>query len=278
MKPVLKNKILKTLVPILLILASTLSANAAEPLTALEIMQKVDQRDDGDTSESETVMVLIDRHKNQRIRHLKMFRKDFGEDSKSIMFFLSPADVKNTSFLTYDYDEAEKDDDTWLYLPALRKVKRIASGDKSGAFMGSDFTYSDVGGLEIDQWDFKFGMKKEAIIDGQQTWVIVGKPKKNIKKKVINETGYLQTQSWVRQDNFMLVKGKFWVKKGKKIKYLTAKKIKQINGIWTAQEMKMITTKRKRVEHASILQIKNVHYNKPLKDKMFTKTRMEGGL
>ena len=68
------------------------------------------------------------------------------------MFFLSPADVKDTGFLTYDYDEEGRDDDQWLYLPALKKTKRIASGDKSGSFMGSDFTYADMTDRLIPYW------------------------------------------------------------------------------------------------------------------------------
>ena len=116
----------------------------ANALTGREIMEKVSDRDEGDRSVSEMEMILIDRKGKKRVRKLKAYGMEQDKDSLSLMFFLSPADVRNTGFLTYDYDESGKDDDQWLYLPALRKTKRIAAGDKSGSFMGSDLNYSDM--------------------------------------------------------------------------------------------------------------------------------------
>ncbi len=246
--------------------------------TAREIMEKVDARDDGDMSVSENVMILIDKRKNQRVRQLKSFRKDFGKDSKSVMFFISPADVRNTAFLSYDWDEEDRDDDTWLYLPALRKPKRIASSDKSGSFMGSDFTYSDMNGFQIEDWDYEFYKKKEDMVDSFKTWIITGNPKVSKKQKVIKETGYLKSRMWVRQDNYLMVKGMFWVKKGKKIKHFSAKEIKKIDGIWTPHEIRMTTTKKKKFEHSSIIKTIKVEYNIELKDNIFTIQKMERGL
>jgi len=93
----------------------------ADDVKAREIMQKVDDRDDGDNQTSDMVMTLIDKHDKKRIRKLSLFLKDKGEDTLRLMFFLHPADVKDTSFLTWDYDDPDKDDDQWLYLPALKK-------------------------------------------------------------------------------------------------------------------------------------------------------------
>jgi hypothetical protein len=246
--------------------------------TAEEIITKMDRLDDGDTAISESVMILIDNKQQQRVRQLKSFRKDYGEDSKSIMFFITPADVRNTAFLTYDWDDESRDDDSWLYLPALRKPKRIASNDKSGSFMGSDFTYSDVNGVQIEDWDYKFAKKKEEKVDGFDTWVIEGRPKKSKKDDVIKRTGYLKTKTWIRKDIFMTVKAQLWVKQGKKIKYLKVKDISKVNGIWTAHEVQMTTTKRRRIEHSSILRTTKITYNVDLQDDVFTIARMERGL
>ncbi|MCP4753162.1 MAG: outer membrane lipoprotein-sorting protein [Proteobacteria bacterium] len=250
---------------------------AAESLRPREIMQKVDDRDDGQTSSSEMTMVLIDRRGNKRVRQMKSFRKDFGKDTKSINFFLSPADVRNTTFLSYEWDDEDKEDDNWLYLPALRKVKRISSGNKKDSFMGSDFSYADMNGLELNEWDYTF--KKENVkLDGHDCWVIEAVPKKEKRKKVINETGYLKSIVWVRKDIFMTVKSKSFVKKGKKIKYFTASEIEKVQGIWTAKKLTMITTKRKRKEHATVIVFNNMIYNKGVVDSMFTTQRMERGL
>ena len=128
----------------------------ADELSAFDVMKKADERYDGDTSSSEMTMILIDKRNNQRVRKIKGFTKDYGKDEKSINFFLSPADVRNTAFLTYDWDDENKEDDNWLYLPALRKIKRISSGNKKDSFMGSDFSYADMNGLEITDWQYRF--------------------------------------------------------------------------------------------------------------------------
>jgi len=93
----------------------------ADEMTAKTVMKKVDARDDGDRSIAEMTMLLIDRHGKQRSRTIRSFSLDKADDTYSLMFFLTPADVTGTGFLTYDYDETTRDDDQWLYLPALKK-------------------------------------------------------------------------------------------------------------------------------------------------------------
>ena len=88
-------------------------AEDAEPLTGRQIMDLVDMRDDGDHATQDMKMILIDKNGSQRKRTIRSYRMDKGEDSYSIMFFLDPADVKDTGFLTYDYDEVDRDDDQW---------------------------------------------------------------------------------------------------------------------------------------------------------------------
>lgn len=93
--------------------------STAHALTAREIMEKVDARDDGDNMTANVEMILIDKNNNHRIRKMKVFTKDKGKNTWKLQFFLAPADVKDTGFLTYDYYEGNRDDDQWLYLPDL---------------------------------------------------------------------------------------------------------------------------------------------------------------
>lgn len=246
-------------------------------LTAYEIIEKMDKRENGDTRIFDTTMLLIDKNNQQRIRKIKNISKDFGDDTKTIIFFLTPADVKNTAYMSFDWQESSKEDDSWLYLPALKKVKRIASADKSGSFMGSDFTYSDINGIEINDWDFSFVGENDRS-DDADTWVIQGVPKKETQQKVTDETGYLRLLLWIQKDNYMLVKAKYWVRQGRKIKYFAAADIRKTDGIWTAYEMKMITTVKGEVEHSSLLKFSNVQYNTPVDDTSFTTRNMERGL
>ncbi len=115
------------------------SLSAAE-LTALEVMQAVDDRDDGESFVADYTMVLMDRRERQRTRNLRIYSKNYGADTRSLSRFESPADIRGTSYLNNDWDDPARDDDSWLYLTALQRVKRIASSDTSDSFLGSDFT------------------------------------------------------------------------------------------------------------------------------------------
>ena len=267
-------KIVKAVIIALVGLGFVLTPYAlADDPKAREIMQKVNDREDGDNSISQEEMILIDKRGKQRIRKIKSFRKDFGEDTHSILFFEEPADVRNTSFLTLDYDDETKDDDQWLYLPALKKVKRIASSDKDGAFMGSDFSYGDMTKRELSK--FKFKLDGEKVVDGHKTWVIVSTP---ISEEVIDEYGYTKAKVYVRQDNFVVIQGLSLWKKGKKIKQMKVQKLEQIDGIWTVREITMKTIKNKKVQHQTLLKTTDIKYNQQLEENMFTTRRMEKGL
>ena len=260
---------------LLFILAMTYGAfciSADEP-EARAIMVKVDARDDGDNQTSEMEMILIDKRGTQRIRKIRSMNKDKGEDKQRIMFFMQPADVKNTGFLTYDYDEIDKDDDQWLYLPALRKSKRISTSDKSGSFMGSDFTYSDMTSKELDNYDYS--LKKEMQVNGKDVWVIEAIPRT---KETIKETGYTKSLLFVRKDNFVMIRGIHWVKKGKKLKYFDMKGLELIDNIWTPTEIHMTTKKGKQVLHKTILKFSNIKYNQNLDNNLFSLRRLEKGL
>jgi len=251
------------------ILTSSLLADDAK---ARAIMKKVDARDDGKTLEEDMMMILIDKNGKKRIRNLHTYGKDFGADEYSMMFFKSPADVKNTAFLTYDYDDASKDDDQWLYLPALKKVKRIPSSDKSSSFMGSDFSYFDMTDRNLEDFDFK--LLKETKVRGHDAWMIESLPRT---KKVIKESGYTKTVAIVRKDNYVVVRAINFMRNGKK-KYLDIKKLHKQGGVWLPDEMTMTTKKGKSTIHKTVLKFKNIKLNNNISDGMFTTRRLEKGL
>ncbi|MDH5232694.1 MAG: outer membrane lipoprotein-sorting protein [Gammaproteobacteria bacterium] len=261
------------LLAIILLLAFNGLLQAADDANARAIMQKVDARDDGDNQTSNMQMILIDKKGRQRIRDISSFRKDKGKDTQSIIFFRSPADVKNTGFLTYDYDDESKDDDQWLYLPALKKSKRIAASDKSGSFMGSDFNYSDMTSRNLN--DFDFQLKKEMEVDGHAVWVIESTPRS---KDVIEETGYKKSMAFVRKDNYFVIRAINWEEKGGKMKYFEVKDLKQIDGIWTPLEMQMTSKQGKQTLHKTILKFSNIKFNQTLDDNMFSLRQLEKGL
>lgn len=252
------------------------TAASAEGLSARDIMQKVYDRDDGNHAIMDMEMVLIDKQGEQRQRTVKSFRRDAGangKDAETILFFLAPADVKDTAFLTYDYDDVSKDDDQWLYLPALKKTKRIASSDKSSSFMGTDFTYADMTKRNIANYDYK--LLKEEEVGGHKVWVIEAVPT-NPKEK--EETGYTKSVTFVRQDNFVPVRGVSWLEKGERLKYMEVKKLEQVDGIWVSTEVVMTTKKDKEILHQTVMTSRNVQFNQPQPDETFTTRRLEQGL
>ncbi len=258
-------------------LAATLALPAtvvvAESLTAREIMQRVEDRDEGNPSIVDVEMTLIDKSGKKRLREIRAFGIDRGEDELQLLFFLSPADLEDTGFLTYDYDESGKDDDQWLYLPALKKTKRIASSDRSGSFMGSDFSYADLTSRDLDQYDYT--LMKETEVGGFKAWQIESIPRT---KQEIKETGYTKSILFVRQDNYVVVRSVGWLKRAGRLKYMEVETLEQIDGIWIGTEIQMTTKKGKETLHKTILRNSNIRFRQQLDEDFFTVRQMEKGL
>lgn len=263
---------MKWVISLLLVAFGGFTSYAEEPLTALEIMRAVEDRDDGDQVTQKMDMILIDRRENQRKRTLSTFRKKIGEDTYSILFFLEPADVRGTAFLTWDYHAYDKHDDQWLYLPALRKTKRIASGNKSGSFMGSDFSYSDMSSLPLSR--YQFNIMKETMVKQQAVWQIEALPNEEEMKR----TGYNRSILFVLQDNFVVVRAVHWLRKGDITKYLEVKELQQIDGIWVATQIQMTSRKGREVRHRTIIFNRDTRFDQPMQDAWFTMRQLEKGI
>jgi len=240
---------------------------------ARQIMTKVEGRDDGDNRITNMEMTLIDKSGKKRVRKIRTHRKDKGKDTLKLMFFLHPPDVKNAGFMIYDYDDPEKDDDQWLYLPALKKTKRIASTDTSKSFMGSDFTYSDMTSRNLEDYDFKIVMTQA--VNNVSTWIIEAMPKS---EEVIEETGYTKSLLFVRKDNYVVIRAVHFVKDGNRLKYMDVKKLELIDRIWVATEVHMTTKKGGIALHKTILRHRDVKFGQKLDESFFSVRRLEKGL
>jgi outer membrane lipoprotein-sorting protein len=239
-------------------------------IEARQVAVNSDEREDGNDETAEMEMTLINKRGQQRVRKIVTYRKDFGEDSKSVMFFLEPADVKGTGFLSWNYDDESKDDDQWLYLPALKKVRRISSSGKADYFMGTDFTYSDMGDREID--DYTYSHLGTEVIDGIECYHLERLPKDD---DVIDETGYSRTETWIRPDNWMMMKAVFFDKKGKLLKELAVSDFEEINGIWVAKTLHMNNIQKK---HQTYLKFSNNQFNTDLDDNLFSQRQLQRGV
>jgi len=248
------------------------AAAGAGTLTGRQIMERVDARDDGDDQTARMEMILIDKNGHERAREIRSFAKDFGEDTYKLMFFLAPADVEGTGFLTYDYYAADRDDDQWLYLPELGKVKRIATSDKSSAFMGSDFSYADMTRRVLDEWTFRL-LKEDAVRD-HPVWVVECLP---AGEDVADKYGYTKTVVFVRQDIDMVVRAVNWTDDGK-LKYMDMTAIDQVDGIHVATEMNMKTVKNRQTLHRTVMRFHDVKFNQDVDPDLFHTRQLEKGL
>ncbi len=247
-------------------LLGSMNLMAQTELSATEIMQKVSDRADGDEMEGTLTMTLINSRGNERVREIKQYIKDFGTVEKKIMFFLKPADVKNTSFMNWSYADETKNDDKWIYLPALKKVKRISSDSSGDYFMGSDFTYDDLGDRKVG--DDTHTLLRTETMDGLECYVI---------ESVTKDEDYMysKTITWVVKDRWYGLKKEFYDEDGDFLKSLKLLNVEQIKGFWiiTGTEMK-----NEQKDHTTRMEFNNVKVDAGIKDSNFSERMMKRGL
>ncbi|MDD2436434.1 MAG: outer membrane lipoprotein-sorting protein [Massilibacteroides sp.] len=260
---------MKNLVLIVALFFASSELNA-QSLSGRDIAVKVDNRPDGDTRYSEMTLTLINKNGSKRERQLKSYAQDFGtnmKDHKKIMFFLYPGDVKGTGFLTWEYDQIGKDDDKWLYLPAMKKTRRISgSSSKTDYFMGTDFTYDDMGDRNVDE--DSHNLLREENFNGHKCWVLESIPK-------TSGEIYSKKIAWIRQDCLIAEKIEYYDKLNKLHRLLTNSDIRKIDDIWTINHMLM---KNVQSGHQTVIILKNYKYNEKIDKAIFTVTRLEKGL
>ncbi len=248
------------------ILITATGLMAQQKLTGLEVMEKVYNRPKGNDMEATLTMILINSNGDKRVRKIKQYIRDFGKVEKKIMFFVEPADVKNTSFMNWSYDDPNKDDDQWIYLPALKKVKRISSDSKGDYFMGSDFTYDDLGNRKPEEDNHK--ILREEKYRGEDCYVIESTPKDP-------DYMYSKTITWVIKGKWIGLKREFYDEDGEYLKTLNVKKYEKINGVWVLTEVEMDNAQ---TNHKTIMKLSDIKINSGIPARMFTERMMKRGL
>ena len=248
-----------------LIITITFSAEAEDaPLTGKQIMTMVDDRPDGDDRISNITMTLINKRGRKRVREIKSFSKDFGKDKKSVMVFEKPADVKGTAFLSWEYDATEKEDDKWLYMPAMKKVRRISGASKNEYFMGSDFTYDDMGDRNVEEDTHK--LLSEEDVDGRVCWKIESVP-------VDKDDMYTRKVIWVLKSAYLIIRAEYYDKDGL-IKIYRALEFRKQDGLWTVFNSEMDNVS---LSHKTLLKVDSVQYNTGINDSLFTVSAIQRG-
>ncbi|MBN2213463.1 MAG: outer membrane lipoprotein-sorting protein [Bacteroidales bacterium] len=224
---------MKTICKIILALAvMTVVTNAGVfSQTAREITEKASDAIDMESIEMSTTLKIMDNKGRERIRKLVTATQEFNGSIKTIVRFTAPADVKGTAMLIYDY--ADKADDMWIYLPALRKTRRIVSSEKGKSFMGSEFTNADMSKPNIS--DFEYRLLSTEMLDGRECWKIETICRN---EDIEDEYGYSRKISWIEKNTYLVQKIEFYDFNGELHKQQLFKNYKkQPNGKYFAYYM-----------------------------------------
>ncbi len=256
----MKKTILITLVLML--------ANALFSQTGYDIMKKADEVAEPKTSSSTATLTIHSKKGSDRIREVIMMSKDYGDVKKSVIVFTTPKDVAGTGYLMFDYDDDDKDSDNWLYLPAMKKTRRIASSgsESEGSFMGTDFTYQDMGDRSLSKYDYN--LLGEETVDGVVCYKVECISKAHTEK----DPRFI---SYIGKTDYILRKCEFYDRQNQLHRVLTCTNFTTIKGFTTAQVMKMENVQ---TGTWSLIESKNIVYDdQDLDDSLFTVAALEKG-
>ncbi|MGM0432819.1 MAG: outer membrane lipoprotein-sorting protein [Spirochaetota bacterium] len=239
-------------------------AAAAADMSGLDVMEKVYNRPSGDQMSAELSMLLTNSRGSTRERTIAQFRMDTDGIEKKIMFFTAPADVRDTSFLNWSYEEG-RPDDQWIYLPALRRVKRISSSSSGDSFMGSDFTYDDMG--ERHPSEDRHSIVGRETIDEWDCYIVESVPKGS-------DEPYSKTRSWVVDGEWFGLKKEYYDDNGEVYKQLTIDEYEKIDGIWVITDMTMENLEK---ESSTRIRMNDVEFDAGLRESFFTERQMRKG-
>jgi hypothetical protein len=247
-------------------------------LTAEAIARRVQDRDTGRDSRSTLRMKLFDRRGRVRERALTLSSlrgrdnpgaaKTAPDGDRLLIRFTHPSDIRGTGFLVWEHPDS--DDERFLYLPSLGRVRRIAGTETQESFVGSDFTYEDIGGREFDEYTY-------SIVEENASWTAVsGGPARAAwrleSKRKDGSAQFPRVVSLVLKDSFMVVQADIYNRRNEKQKIYTVRRLEQIEGIWTAMDSEMTNASEKsRTE----LLVEQMDYNTGIKESDFTRRGLE---
>ena len=247
-------------------ISAAFSISYAQELTGREVMERVEAQSEVDDETTIMTMKLINKKGKEQIRQAEQAVKTGDEGTKTLIRFLKPRDIEGTGLLTVEHKEDASDQ--WLYLPALRRTRRIPSGGRTDSFMGTDFSFEDLSPENLEVHSYKVIRSEE--VDGQACYVVEAVPATEKEKK---ESGYGRRELSVRKDNFLIVQVKYYNKKNEWVKVSHSKDIEEVeSGVWRSNTLEMHNVKR---NHRTILIIEERKMNQGISDGLFTPRSLE---
>jgi len=241
------------------IIAFSIRSSPAAPPTAEQIARRVQDRDTGRDSRAEMRMTLFDRHGRVRERALTIVTlrgrgnpgaaKTAPDGDRLLIRFTYPADIRGTSFLVWEHPKT--DDERFLFLPSLGRVRRIAGTEAQESFVGSDFTYEDIGGREFD--DYSYALESRRKDSG---------------------AAFPRVVSLILKDTYIVVQADIYNRRNEAQKVYSVRRIQQVQGIWTVFDSSMANILDKTQTH---LVVEKVGYNIGLREDAFSRRELESG-
>lgn len=219
-----------------------------------------------DAMEMVSTLTIIDAKGRERVRQTSTASKKFGETTKVMTKFISPADVKGTGLLVYDHKD--KDDDMWIYLPALRKVRRIVSSEKGKSFMGSEFSNADMSAPNLD--DFNYKILGEITYEDIACWQIEAVP---VTDQLADDLGFSKKVSFVDKAKYFTYKNIFYDFDGEEFKEIILSNYQEIDdGKYMVRQMEALNLNNNR---RSIMTIDKLQKGSSLTENSFTPAALE---
>jgi Outer membrane lipoprotein-sorting protein len=223
---------------------------------ARQIIQEAQKRTDSKSERYEGLLQSFDSSGKTTEKRWTVERLGAHGDSKSVIRFTAPPEVKGVALLVVNHPDRASDQ--WMWTPAIERDRRIALQDRSTRFFGTDFSFEDLEERDVDQYDY--ALLGEQAIDGATCWNIQSTPKQT------KSSQYTRSNLWIRKDNYALVRVDNYVKE-QVVRRVVYNDIQNLQGIWTARETIMSDLRRGSVTR---LALDKVEYNVPLKEERFT--------
>jgi hypothetical protein len=233
-----------------------IASSALHAQTALEIARKAQDRTRTQSEHYTGSLQVADANRKITEKRWTFDRLGSHGNSKSILRFTAPSEVKGVALLIVNHPDRASDQ--WMWTPALARDRRIALQDRSARFFGTDFSFEDLEERDVDQFDYKL-VADEACGDAA-CWKLESRPKQT------KSSQYALSQLWIRKDNYVIVRIDHF-KKGKLARRIDYSEVEQIQNIWTPKTLEVADPVRK---SRTVMKVDNLHYNAPMQDSDFT--------
>lgn len=236
------------------------------------VARRVQERDLGRDSRAELRMRLYDRQGRMRERTMQVLnlRGSGTKGDRTLVRFLSPNDIRGTGLLVWEHDNTE--DERFLYLPALGRVRRIAGEERQESFVGSDLSYEDIGGRELDDYSYAFTDENAGWTASdssrQPAWALESRARNS-------GVDYPRTVSLVLKDRLIVTHADIFNRRNERAKVFDVKRLERVDGLWTVLDLVVVNEQQKtRTE----LTTTSIRYNVGLTEDDFSRRRLEEGI